>query len=333
MWRPVLALILSVTLAGAETRAETRADSPTADTAAKAEQFRTGYATWLDQVGAQTGVMALRYQGQPVATLEFGRAGDQPHDLASLSKAITGVCIAALVDEGRLTYDTHAREILSLPRAAPVSIAQLLTHGSGLHADHTQGPMAVWRNDPTPRWSEVADRAMTRKRIGRDKSYYYSNENYAVLGAVIEAVTGQPYETACRDRVLTPAGVTGAGSDLARAFLPWGGWDMSLPDYAAFYDYAFGAAGVLTPHLRELPRSEIVPSVHYGMGVMQRDRGAATNVWHFGALCFHDGPNFGSYAVHHDTGWTITAWWDACITGEEMFALDQAMVNVSYDLQ
>jgi CubicO group peptidase (beta-lactamase class C family) len=296
----------------------------------KVADFRAAFARWMQDAGATRGALALRRDGQAVAALGLGMDAGRPVDLASLSKAITGVCIARLVEDGALEYADHARAILNLAHAAPVSIAALLGHGSGLRRDHTQGPMAVWRNDPTPRWPRIARTALARDRISADTSYYYSNENYAVLGAVIEAVTGTDYETACRDRVLTPAGVTGRGSALASGYLPWGGWEMTVADYAAFLDHSFGPEGWLTDNIATLPRTRIVPDVYYGHGLVQRDHVGGTNLWHFGALCFEGGPNLGSYAVHWTNGWTVTAWYDACVTDDDMARLDRAMIGVAF---
>lgn len=320
-----LTLLLIAPVAGAQ-------DAGTGPEAV-APRFEQAFETWLDSVGAAQGILALRYEGAPVATWSRGRNADDIVDLASLSKAITGVCAADLVDDGALYYDNSAREILGLPGAAPVTIGALLSHATGLEKDHTQVPMSWWKDDPTPRWAEVTPNALSPDRITGDGRYYYSNENYAVLGTVIEEVTGQDYEEACRQRVLEPGGVTGKASQRFAAYLPWGGWAMSMADYAAFVDYAYAPGGLLGDRLAELPDVVIDGPVHYGMGMLQREmEGGSRNVWHFGALCFNDGPNFGTYAVHWNTGWTLTAWYDACLTETEMAALDTAMVRASYGL-
>ncbi|WP_136634634.1 serine hydrolase domain-containing protein [Pseudooceanicola onchidii] len=323
MLRLVLVLALTATVA----RSEGLADAAAMD---RVPAFEAAFDGWLDQVGARTGVLALRYNGQPVATWARGRDADDPVPLASLSKAITATCIAALVDEGRLAYDSRAGAVLDLPDAAPVTIGDLLSHATGLQKDYTQGPMAFWKDRPDPRWAEITPRALDPARLTGGRSYYYSNENYAVLGTVIEAVAGMPYTDACRARVLDPVGVSGAPSDRFAAYMPWGGWQMTMGDYARFVDHAFGPGGVLTDRLATLPEVVIDGPVRYGMGMIQRDMGDGRNVWHFGALCFLDGPNLGSYAVHWRSGWTLTAWYDACITGQEMADLDRTMVQIAY---
>jgi len=319
MWRLVLAFVGFATAAQGQ------------DPAARADDFRAQFSTWADKAGVTQAVLALRFNDQPVETIALGMAPDKPVDLASLSKAITGVCMAALVDENRVTYDTEARQILNLPQAAKVTIGALLNHATGLEKDHTQGPMLAWKDDPTPRWPEIAPKAIDPDRLSNGPAkYHYSNENYAVLGALIETVTGQGYQTACRQRVLDPAGVTGGASDQFAAYLPWGGWAMSVADYAQFVDYAFGSGGILTDRLGDLPRQQIDGPVFYGMGMTQRDFQGGQNVWHFGALCFNDGPNLGSYAVRFVNGWTLTVWYNACVTWPEMAELDAALAGVAF---
>ncbi|WP_407492177.1 serine hydrolase domain-containing protein [Pseudooceanicola sp. MF1-13] len=319
MWRLVLILTVAATVTQAQAPADRVAD------------FRTALELWVNDAGVTRAALALRYDNEPVETVTIGMEADQPVDLASLSKAITGVCISALVDQNRITYDTEARQVLNLPQAARVTIGALLSHATGLEKDHTQGPMLAWKGDPTPRWPQITEAALDPDRLtdGTPK-YHYSNENYAVLGSVIEAVTGQPYDAACRERVLARAGVKGDPSDLFAGYLPWGGWAMSVGDYAQFVDYAFGAGGILTDRLAQLPRQQIDGPVYYGMGMTQRDFRDGQNVWHFGALCFNDGPNLGSYAVRFVNGWTLTAWYDACVTWPQMIELDGALAGIAF---
>ena len=321
----MLRLVLSLLLIATAARAE--------DTSERAIVFEQMFEGWLASVGATEGVLALRYNGEPVATWSRGRDATDPVALASLSKAITGACVASLVDDGLLSYDQPARDILDLPEAAPVTIGQLLSHASGLHKDYTQGPMAAWKDDPTPRWAELTPRALEPGRLAEGGTYHYSNENYAVLGTVIEKVTGMPYEHVCRTRVIDPAGVQGGGSDRFAAYLPWGCWQMTAADFGGFVDYAFGPQGILTDRLGDLPSVVIDGPVRYGMGMLQREMDVGRNVWHFGALCFFDGPDLGAYAVHWRNGWTVTAWYNACVTWPDMAALDAAMAGVAYGVQ
>ncbi|EAQ02772.1 putative beta-lactamase [Pseudooceanicola batsensis HTCC2597] len=315
-----LALVL-VLVAGAA-----RAD----EVSRRAAHFPLRFADWMETAGIDRGAIAVRYDDRSILTWAQGMDADAPVDLASLSKAVTATCIAALVREGALDYDMAARDILGLRRAAPVTIGALLSHATGLDRDHTQRPMAWWKDDPTPRWPEITPRALDRERLTGGARYYYSNKNYAVLGTVIEEVTGDSYESACRSRVLEPAGVAGSASARFAAYLPWGGWSMTVADYARFVDHAYGDESVLGAPLANLPRTVIEGPVAYGMGMLQREMAGGVNLWHFGALCFAGGPDLGSYAVRWLNGWTVTAWYAGCATGPEMARLDATLVSVAF---
>ena len=69
---------------------------------------------WAAKYGQRTGGMVILHAGQPVREVAMGRAAvGAPVPLASLSKAITGVCIANLIDRGRLSFDTPLSQALA----------------------------------------------------------------------------------------------------------------------------------------------------------------------------------------------------------------------------
>src|SRR5205814_5588265 len=143
---------------------------------------------------------------------------DRPVLLASLSKAITGACIATLVNSGKLTFDTPLSRALASyfqrngrpadPRLERATIAHLLTHRSGLPGrddgnDAATGTiLKAYLVDHSPREPLPASylSAVLATRLARDpgKDFSYSNAGYMVLGAVIEQATRQPYEEYCR---------------------------------------------------------------------------------------------------------------------------------------
>src|ERR1700730_2515333 len=98
---------------------------------------------WAAKYGQRTGGMVILHAGQPVREVAMGRAAvGAPVPLASLSKAITGVCIANLIDRGRLSFDTPLSQALARtfarigtpadPRLLQVTISQLLVHRARL---------------------------------------------------------------------------------------------------------------------------------------------------------------------------------------------------------
>ena len=81
-------------------------------------------------------------------------------------------------------------------------------------------------------------------------AFRYSNTNYCLLGLLLESVTGQPFETAIRERVLEPLGAhahlaptfdtkpgdalhaSGAGRNYMEVLGPAGGWVATPLDVA-----------------------------------------------------------------------------------------------------
>ncbi len=123
-------------------------------------------------------------------------------NLASITKSFTAVCIAQLEAEGKLKRsDPIAMYFPDLPAdKRAITIEQCLTHTSGLGqnyaADGTRDVMAAI------------------KAIGRDTldtipgtAFRYSNENYELLGAVVEKVSGMPFEAHLRAHELALAGM------------------------------------------------------------------------------------------------------------------------------
>ena len=86
--------------------------------------------------------VAVARDGTLVRSFDHGGwTAAQPLNIASLSKAITAVCIARLIDDGRLSFTTTLGSVLAPrfaelgepvdPRLKSITIEQLLTHRSG----------------------------------------------------------------------------------------------------------------------------------------------------------------------------------------------------------
>jgi len=126
---------------------------------------------------------------------------DTLFEIGSIGKTFTAVAILQLVDEGLL--DLHAPVDNYLPwfavpqpaGHAPITIAHLLSHTSGIVAGIDGTPEAafqVWSLRDLPTFSAPGER------------FHYSNVGYKALGLVLEAVEGRPYPEIIRTRVLEP---------------------------------------------------------------------------------------------------------------------------------
>jgi CubicO group peptidase (beta-lactamase class C family) len=134
--------------------------------------------------------------------------------LASLTKPFTASAVLALAADGRLSLDHPVGRYLENLDGdwAAVPIADLLTHSAGLPAEiHNRH----WSGDPR---FEPIDRNELVRRVNHfspdhppGEGYNYSNVTYNLLAAVIEQVSGKPWDVFLRERLLTPAGIRGIG--------------------------------------------------------------------------------------------------------------------------
>lgn len=169
--------------------------------------------------GVAVGVFA---GGEPILMKGYGfadvehRAPVTPASVfhsASVGKQFTAVAIMLLVEDGKLGLDSSIRTYFpdAPPSWQPVTIRHLLTHTSGI-ADYfdamgTNGIEAYdSRRDYAP--DELRGIFYTLPLVfeaGADFSY--SNTGYALLGFLIQEVSGRFYGELLRERVFTPLGM------------------------------------------------------------------------------------------------------------------------------
>lgn len=131
--------------------------------------------------------------------------------VASNTKAFTTAALAMLVDEGRLAWDDRVIDHVPWFRLSDpyvtreLTVRDLLTHRSGLGLG--AGDLLWYRSTYGPR--DVMERIRTLPLATSFRSAYaYDNVLYAVAGAVIEAVSGQPWQDFVRERMFAPLGMT-----------------------------------------------------------------------------------------------------------------------------
>ncbi len=151
---------------------------------------RDGELVWSDAAGTLDG-----RPGGPVPDT------DTQYRLGSISKTFVAVEIMRLRDEGRLEVGDLAGSHVDEPDLGPITIAQLLTHTSGLQAE-TDGPW--WERTPGEPWDAYAPQL----RFTPGTRFHYSNMGYAVLGEIIARLRGEPWHEAVRAGILDPLGLT-----------------------------------------------------------------------------------------------------------------------------
>src|SRR5215211_3724603 len=184
------------------------------------------------------GAVAVVRDGKLIYARGFGYADvenktpvqpDALFRIASVSKPITGVAIMKLVEEGKLHLDDRVAPFIAHltpapgatvdPRWEQITIRHLLNHTAGWDRDKPNGgfdPMfrpaiaAAAVNAPAPASAETVIRYMKGMPFDFNpgEKFVYSNFGYAILGRVIERLSGVPYEQYVRARVLEPLGAS-----------------------------------------------------------------------------------------------------------------------------
>jgi len=289
----------------------------------RVDRVEDAWLDWLAENGVSRGNLALLYEGEPVRIVALGRSEEDPIALASLSKSITGACIAALVKRGVTSYDATLNEILGRPaHGSDLTLAELLSHSSGLGPDSTQKAMSAWKRVGRVQHAQITQTALTRNlQTAKRGTYAYNNENYGILGSVIEALTKRSYESACRDLVLKPAGVSSATlPKLFGAYGAMGGWWMRAEDFGRFVSHALRNGD--NPFSG--PKSSLGGGAYYGRGTLFREWNSGFNYWHFGAICLRKN-SAQSYFADWKGGWSVVTGFDGCIEFSKLFELDAAL--------
>lgn len=146
-----------------------------------------------------------------VASIETGYPvrPDTLFPIGSISKVYTAALIMTLVGDGALDLDAPVATYLPNLRLADerardaINLRQLLTHQSGMYGDYYDdfgtGDDALTRC--------VASFHTLRQLTAPGELWAYCSSGFMLAGSVAEVVTGQPFETAMRERLFAPLGL------------------------------------------------------------------------------------------------------------------------------
>ncbi|MSP49620.1 MAG: class A beta-lactamase-related serine hydrolase [Alphaproteobacteria bacterium] len=135
--------------------------------------------------------------------------------VASHSKSFTAAGIMKLREKGKLQLDDPAgRHVKDLhPKVAQATIAQLLSHTSGIIRDGTDTGQWVDRR-PFRSANEIRADLTLAQPIEANTRFKYSNHAFGLAGLVIESVTGEPYNTWIKREVVDAAGLEETRPDM-----------------------------------------------------------------------------------------------------------------------
>ena len=260
-------------------------------------------------------------RGFGVAQLEPRRPVDPDRTvfrLASVSKVITATAALQLVEQTRIGLDTDVNTYLrSFQLAAahgPITLHHLLTHTAGFD-ERLIGSGARAAKDLQP-LSRYLARSMPPTFVEPGRVISYSNHGFALVGDIVEEVSGRPFADYVREEIFEPLGMSRSDAltgripgNLAVAYEFVDGKHRALsPDYiqvspaGAFFTTGTDMGRFLIAHLRggalrdrRILRPETVALMHAEHFV----QAPATSGWAYGL--WEDTRN-GQRALLHNGG-------------------------------
>src|SRR4030095_5729104 len=129
--------------------------------------------------------------------------------IGSITKMFTATMILQLVEEGKLKVtDTLDKFFPQIPNAGKITIAQILSHRSGIpNVRRERDAQKKVSTIPMTKDEMLALIVKGAPDFEPDTKYHYSNSGYFILGLILEKVTSKPYERALEERITSKIGL------------------------------------------------------------------------------------------------------------------------------
>lgn len=147
--------------------------------------------------------------GQISETTKKPLTAESRYRIASITKMYTAVMIFQLVEEGKLKLtDTLGKFFPQISNGGKITIAHVLAHRSGIHDVLLELNMRP-QPDKAPITQEelVAIICKGKSDFEPGTKHNYSNSGYALLGVIVERLSGQSYAEALKKRITSKIGL------------------------------------------------------------------------------------------------------------------------------
>jgi CubicO group peptidase (beta-lactamase class C family) len=142
--------------------------------------------------------------------------------LGSITKQFTAASILLLEDRGKLKTDDLVKKYLPDAPATwdKITIYNLLTHTSGIPA------FTAFPDYNTSKVMPLTPAQLVAKFRGKPldfqpgEKFQYSNSGYALLGYLLEKISGQSYQEFVQENIFKPLAMANSGYDSHAAILP-----------------------------------------------------------------------------------------------------------------
>jgi CubicO group peptidase (beta-lactamase class C family) len=249
-----------------------------------------------------------------------------PFMLASVSKSFTALAIMQLAEEGKLDLDAPVQKFLTWFQiadkevSAEITVRQLLNQTSGF--SQTDGNkmnlVSSTSNDALIASMKQLDSTQLINTPGT--AFEYSNINYGLLGAIVETVSGQSYETYIQQNIFTPLDMKHSFTSLSDAksngassgYYPFFGtpivydnlmsYSRAMTSWAGLFSSAEDMGHYMIAHLNEGKYGEKALLSPKGIAELH-NFGIKIDKWSGYAMGWSVGPDF-DIAYHDQTSYT-----------------------------
>ncbi|EMY35042.1 penicillin-binding protein, beta-lactamase class C [Arthrobacter crystallopoietes BAB-32] len=171
----------------------------------------------LETLGIPGAAVVVVDDGRIAHQAAFGKADgsgrpmtvETPVLLASTTKSLTAIAVLQLVEQGRLELDAPVTTYLPWfrvddPRGADITVRHLLNQSSGLSTATGSG-FESQRTQAADTLEPAVRKLAGAQLVGTPgQAFTYSNDNYTVLGLLVETASGQRFGDYLRQQVLAP---------------------------------------------------------------------------------------------------------------------------------
>lgn len=157
------------------------------------------------------------------ADLDTKRSADENtlFRMGSITKMFVSLGIMKLVNEGKLKLDDELKKIApAVPfknkweSTHPVRIVHLLEHTSAFDDIKLNRMYSLDTNENTGIEMMLIHKKSMNCRWRPGERFAYSNPNYAILGYIIEKISGKPYNQYLTENILAPLGMISSNFNL-----------------------------------------------------------------------------------------------------------------------
>ena len=243
--------------------------------------------------------------------------------IASMSKSVTALAILQLRDSGKLNLDDpiikylpEMKKLKYLTSDSPdITIRHLLTHGAGFPEDNPWGDRQLADSDQE--LMQLLDKGISFSNVP-GVNYEYSNLGFALLGQIVQNVSGIEFQEYTQKNIFKPLGMFSTVWEFAKVpeenlALGYNWIDDSFVNIPMEHHGSFGAMGGLITSIEDFTKyvalhlSAWPPRSHPDTGPLKRSSLREMHYpWRFVELNINpsDGERPYVFAYAYGLGWT-----------------------------